>query len=51
MQIEMFRSGKDTAQVQPGEGWTLGHHGARQLMRRGILATDVEPFVEHVNKY
>lgn len=51
MQIEMFRSGKDTSQVQPGEGWTLGYHGVWQLMMRGISATDVEPFVEHVNKY
>lgn len=51
MQIEVFRAEKGTSQLQSSEGWTPGHPSVWKLVMRGILATNLELFVKHVNKY
>ena len=51
MQIEVFRSEKGTSQLWPGEAWTPGQSGVWQLVMKGILAANVEPSFEDVNKY
>ena len=51
MQIEVFSAEKGTSQLWPGEAWTPGQSGVWWLVMKGILAANVEPSFEDVNKY